>query len=80
MAIAERRNQKAEKLQALAEEYGLKADDLLEEYASDSVVPGICMNDGCGFTADYEPDQREGWCDECETRSVTSALILAGIM
>jgi hypothetical protein len=81
MVIVERRNQRAEKLQALAEEHeSTVVDELLEEYVHESAVPGICMNDGCDFTAEYEPDQREGWCEECNTRSVTSALVLAGII
>lgn len=69
------RANRKEKLEQLAEEYG-SVEELLEEYGSDSVVPGICMNEGCDFMAEYEPDQREGWCDECETGSVASALAL----
>ncbi len=43
----------------------------------DSHCPGICMNPGCHYTVEVEPDQREGWCDECGTDTVKSALILA---
>lgn len=69
-----------EKLSRLAEEYGLCAEELLEEFGSESFVPAICMNDGCEYTTEYEPDQREGWCGRCSTGSVTSALILAGMI
>lgn len=69
-----------EKLTVLAEEYGRSVLELLEEYATDSVVPGICMNDGCTYTAEYEPDSIEGWCEACDTRSVASALVLAGLI
>jgi hypothetical protein len=72
--------QKNEKLERLAEEYGITPDELVLEFGTDSIVPGICMNDGCDFTAEYEPDQREGWCEECDTRSVASALVLAGFI
>jgi hypothetical protein len=68
------------KLDALADGEGLTVDELLETYGTDAVVPGICTNDGCDFTAHYEPDQDEGWCEECETPSVASALILAGVI
>lgn len=72
--------QKAEKLEILAGQYGIEVEELLEGYALDSVAPGICMNTGCDFSAEYEPDQREGWCEECETRSVTSCLVLLGVI
>jgi hypothetical protein len=32
-------------------------DQLLETTALDSVSPGICMNDGCDYTTEVEPDQ-----------------------
>lgn len=70
----------AEKLETLAEQYGYSAEELLEEYGLDSIVPGICMNPGCEFTTEYEPDQREGWCGACGTTTVRSALVLAGFI
>lgn len=58
--------------------------DTLEELAqavfSDSVSPAICMNDGCDYTAEMEPDQDRGWCEACGTNSMKSALILAGLI
>lgn len=69
-----------EKLALLEEEYGMSTDELLEEYRTDSVAPGICMNPGCEFSAEYEPDQWEGWCDECDTPSVRSLLVLMGVI
>lgn len=51
--------------------------DLLEAFVADSVVPGICP---CGYSNHVEPDQTEGWCEECQKGSVKSALILAGII
>jgi hypothetical protein len=38
------------------------------------------MNEGCEYTARYEGDQREGWCEECGENSVASALVLAEII
>jgi hypothetical protein len=47
---------------------------------SDSVSPGICTNAGCDFVTEVEPDQDRGWCEECGTNTVKSALILACII
>lgn len=68
------------KLQELASIYGISIAELLEEYAFEDTVPGICMREGCDFTTYYEPDQSEGWCEECSMRSVRSALVLGGII
>ena len=55
-------------------------EELLEAVISDSVSPGICVNLGCDYTAEVEPDQDRGYCEECRTQTVKSALILAGII
>ena len=54
--------------------------DLAEAVFSDSVSPAICMNEGCNFTSEMEPDQDRGWCEECKTNSMKSALVLAGLI
>tara|TARA_R110002020_G_scaffold248807_1_gene462808 strand:+ start:376 stop:606 length:231 start_codon:yes stop_codon:yes gene_type:complete len=46
----------------------------------DSVIPGICMNVGCTYTAGIEPDQEAGYCEACGTTTVKSAMVLAGII
>jgi hypothetical protein len=53
---------------------------LIRTFAHDSVCPGICTRPGCDYAVEIEPDQDEGWCEECHERSVQSALILAGIV
>jgi hypothetical protein len=70
---------KKEKLEVLAESWGMTVDALLARGVADSVTPGICMNSECSYTTEYEPDQDQGWCEECETNTVMSALKLAGI-
>jgi len=58
-------------------------DDDVESIAdavADSVCPAICMNDGCDYTVEMEPDQDRGWCESCDTNSMKSALVLAGII
>lgn len=69
------------KLETLADIEGY-ADimDLLEAVSTDSVCPGICMNKDCDYTAEVEPDSTSGWCEECSTQTVKSALILAGVI
>jgi hypothetical protein len=55
-------------------------EELLEAIILDSVSPGICVNPGCNYTTEVEPDQDRGYCEECRTQTVKSALILAGII
>ena len=68
------------KLEALLEDQGMSSDEFLQEFALESIVPGICMNPDCDATYDYEPDQNRGWCDECETNTVRSGLLLLGVI
>jgi hypothetical protein len=70
-----------EKLTKLLELEGY--DDIVplaEAVLSDSVSPAICMNEPCSFTCEMEPDQDRGWCEECGTNSMASALVLAGLI
>ena len=69
------------KIQELAHCYGHDCPlDLMGEYILDSLAPAICMNPGCDYTTEMEPDQRAGWCECCETNSVKSLNILLGII
>ena len=54
--------------------------EFLQECVADSVVPGICMNPDCEYTIGIEPDCTNGYCEDCETQTVQSALILKGII
>lgn len=54
--------------------------DLLDEYITDSVCPGICTNIECNYTCEVEPDQNKGWCEICNTNSVSSGMVLAGVI
>jgi hypothetical protein len=51
-----------------------------EAVFSDAVSPAICANEGCSYTCEMEPDQDQGWCDECGTNSMVSAMVLAGLI
>lgn len=72
--------QETSKLECLASQWAMSVTELLEEYGLDDAVPGICMNPGCEYTTEVEPDQRSGWCGACGTTSVRSGLVLAGII
>jgi hypothetical protein len=43
-------------------------------------TPSICMNEGCDYTCAMEPDQEEGWCEECGTNSMISGLVLGEVI
>jgi len=65
-------------LQRLAYDHGYDAiDDLIFGVGLSSVQPGICpeghIRDRC------EPDQRKGWCEECDAPTVRSVGVLAGL-
>lgn len=68
------------KFENLLEIEGLDEDAFLEQAIADSVVPGICMNHGCNYTREVEPDQSRGFCEECQTQTVKSGLVLRGII
>lgn len=69
------------KLAKLAEIEGFPSvEALIEGAVFDSVSPAICLNADCDYTAEMEPDQDAGFCEVCRTQSVSSALVLAGII
>jgi hypothetical protein len=81
MANSSAAEKRRAKLDQLVDSEGFDSlDDLIATTISDSVSPAICLNEGCDYTAEMEPDQREGWCEACGTNTVASALILAGII
>ena len=71
---------RAELLDDLADIEGFETvDELLEARGMDSVMPAICTKCGSGGY-EYEPDCRDGWCDECDSNSVQSLLVLMEII
>jgi hypothetical protein len=72
---------KAQKLMKLCEAEGFDSiDDLIAFAVADSVCPAICMTESCDHTTEMEPDQAEGYCEACGGNTVTSVLILAGLI
>ncbi len=77
-SVAEKRRIK---LNQLTKSEGYEnVDDLLQVAAADSVSPATCMNEGCDYTCEMEPDQDRGWCEVCGTNTMASALVLAEII
>ena len=68
------------KLDELADLCGMDEMDMLEEGIMDSIVWGICVNEGCDFINQVEPDQHTGFCENCEEQTVQSCMVLAGII
>jgi hypothetical protein len=74
-------SRKAEKLMELCKAEGFTSiDDILRIAASGGDCPAICMTEGCDQTAKMEPDQDRGYCETCGGATVTSALVLAGLI
>jgi hypothetical protein len=72
---------KAAKLMKLCDLEGYKRlHDLLRVSTTDSVCPAICMTEGCDYTTEMESDQDAGYCEACGGNTVTSALVLAGLI
>ena len=67
-------------LQDLCDETGMTDMELAEEGTFDSVCQGICVNECCSYTCSVEPDCDSGYCEECGTNTVQSALILMGMI
>ena len=79
MHLSER--ERRAKLAKLAEIEGFEStDELLADAVYDSVCPGICTRLECDYTCEVEPDQDEGYCEDCQARTVQSALMLAGLI
>jgi hypothetical protein len=69
------------KLAKLSEIEGYDSiEDLIAAVFSDTVSPAICMNEGCDFTCEMEPDQDAGYCEECHTNTMKAAPVLAAII
>lgn len=69
-----------DKLNLLADIEGMDVMEMLEQASFDGISPGICTNPECEYTTTVEPDQDKGWCEICETKTVISCLMLAGVI
>ena len=72
---------RAAKLAALVAIEGYDTtEELLQAVVFDSVSPAICLNEGCSYTCEMEPDQDAGYCEECRTNTMMAAPVLAGLV
>ena len=70
-----------EKIIELCDIYGFDDPlELCESYFNEGCCPSICMNADCDASYDYEPDQDHGYCEECRSNSVVSAMVLMGLI
>jgi len=65
-------------IQAILDAEGLDYDELLDTYAYDSIVPGVCVK--CSNVTQVEPDASRNYCDDCESNTVVSFMRLEGII
>jgi hypothetical protein len=72
---------KGAKLMTLCQAEGLESiDDLMALSVRDNICPAICMTEGCDHTAEMESDQDVGYCEACGGNTMTSVLVLAGLI
>ena len=72
---------RAAKLAKLIESEGYDTfEEMAEAIISDSVSPAICVEPGCDYATEMEPDQDAGYCEACGKNTVVSALVLAQLI
>lgn len=69
-------------IEKLFKDWGAKsAQEFAEKYAfAADGVPGICIKCQEYTTPCHEPDQDKGYCEECETTTVVSGLVLLDLI
>ena len=78
--------QRKDRLFALAIEDGcISSSELLEDCHRWAANPpaqlrGICASRYCNHLEFVASDEHAGWCPECNTHSVVSPLVLAGLI
>jgi len=68
------------KLELLAHMEDTSVESMLEASSFDGIASAICMNEGCDYATTLEPDGEGGHCPECDTHSVKSCLVIAGVI
>ena len=77
------RSERRRKLQRLAELLNfMTVDEMFDAVVTDVSCPGICTNvvPWCEYNTDVAIDERSGYCPNCGTNSVQSALVLTGAL
>ena len=69
------------KIDRLAEIEGFNSvDEMLNVAVHEDLVYGICTNKGCDYTMHTEPDCEFGYCEDCSTNTISSSLVLEGLI
>ena len=69
------------KAETLATDWGYSSpEDCAADYMFEGVNPAICMNKGCDYSTEMEPDQDQGWCESCGTNTLKSISVLLGVI
>jgi hypothetical protein len=71
---------RASMLNTLAQDWDNDIQWMCEVALMDGVSPGICSDAECRYTCETEPDQQEGYCEECGKQTIVSALVLAELI
>jgi hypothetical protein len=71
---------KAQKLLTLCEHEGVENALDLARKGMNGDFASICMVEGCSHIEYLEGDQREGWCSECQSNTMVSALVLLDLI
>lgn len=67
--------------ETLLDDFGMEsADEMMEAYAFESVVPGVCKDVECLTVVGVEPDADKGWCPACHKQTIVSCLRLWGVI
>lgn len=66
---------KTEKLEECMHQNGYECVTTFMEYCmfGGGIPNGICMEPGCDYTTEVEPDCEDGWCEVCQTNTVKAA-------
>lgn len=65
---------------AADDEFGGDVEAMLEDGSTDGSAVAICTNCEQVFGEKLEPDAENVECDECETPTVSSVLVIAGVI
>lgn len=68
------------KIEQLVESEGYESvESFIQNSMNDGTCMGICTNEDCDYTTEVEPDQDSGFCENCDTNTVRSGLVLVGM-
>ena len=72
--------ERSQKLRTVSEALGFDHPlTLLFNYLNEPTVPGICINAGYSLIQNVAPQEEHGHCANCNTCTVQSVLVLAGV-